>query len=104
MQDLQTKLRSPLLSYAYWHLHLRPILLRFPRRTRACNSFPLSDRVLGLSQAVSALIYRSVLRDGIRKREILTATLQIMPRAMRVVVVAIVATPQSPLASPVIIK
>lgn len=30
--------RSPV-SYAYRHLHLRPILLRFPRRTRARNSF-----------------------------------------------------------------
>lgn len=66
VKDLQTNSRSP---YAYWHLHLHPILLRFPRRTRACNSFPLSDRVLGLSYTVSALIYRSVSQDGIRKRE-----------------------------------
>lgn len=82
-KDLQTNSRSP---YAYWHLHLHPILLRFPRRTRACNSFSLSDRVY--RNAVSALIYRSVSRDGIRKRE--TAALQIMPRAMRVVVLVVV--------------
>lgn len=42
-RDLQTnsRARSPL-SYAYWHLHLRPILLRFPRGTRARNSFSRS--------------------------------------------------------------
>lgn len=53
---------SPSLSYTriYWYLHLRPILLRFPRGTRVRNSFPLGDRVLGLSRIVSALIYRPV--------------------------------------------
>lgn len=78
-RDLRTNSRSPPLSYAYWHLHLRPILLRFPRGTRARNSFHLDDRVLGLSCAVSALIYHSVRQDGIRKREILIAALEIMP-------------------------
>jgi len=48
-RDLRTNSRSPPLSYAYRPLHLRPILLRFPRGTRARNSFPLGDRVLGLS-------------------------------------------------------
>jgi len=48
-RDLRTNSRSPPLSYAYRPLHLRLILLRFPRGTRARNSFPLGDRVLGLS-------------------------------------------------------
>jgi len=69
-KDLQINSRS---LYVYWHLHLRLILLRFPRRTRARNSFPLSDRVLSLSHPVSTLIYRSVPRNGIRKRKISVA-------------------------------
>ena len=46
--------RSPV-SYAYRRLHLRPILLRFPRRTRACNSFSRGDRVLAFIAACIAV-------------------------------------------------
>ena len=68
-------------------LHLRPILLRFPRRTRARNSFSRGDRVLGLSRPVSPLIYRLGFSGrGIRKRGITPP--QIIPRGQRVVVVA----------------
>lgn len=92
--DLQTNSRSPV-SYAYWHLHLRPHPSSFsakntrPQFILARRAAPRSSSP-GLYRGLyRPLIYRPVPSGGIRKRGITAATgLQIIPRGQRVVVVA----------------